>query len=674
MPVLAAAIVAAVPALTAFAEAIALTAIMVGAGVLLQAALEAVTRGSFIDRVRALFNLRTLINQIMAQPMSQESIRAQGGDAGTLAQNAGAAIAATAAAQIPPLTFPYDATLEELELWYAGEAALWSLGVSTQARIDSARSFYVYEGTVLRAALAGPVSIAPLQAVTPLTQVQVPGFGTVGVTVRVGGALITGAAQPVAPTAPTTVQFPAINVAAPVVNVAAPNVMVQAAPAPNVLVQAPAVDMAALVVPLAASLALVGTQVATGLAANAGPRAHAAQQARYGCQSDFLGGLMGVVGKIGPQLATGLILATDNPIRQALDRLVASIITSELDLSRLVVPRTYDQAVANASTRLTQAVGFGLQAQAIAYTAEAMTPLKQMGFSQIAGFMGELAGFGRIAGGLMGTVETAAIYRPLQYEANKRFRPTVPGPGELSRLFERYEIRAEGTPEAPGFRDSMAVHGLPDYWIGALEEELGAHPGILQAVRLSAAFPIRRLPGYATPPAAVRDWLTRAGFSGDLVDSPDWYFTWAAAKGGMDPVDLPLVVQVARRAQARVERSAYLGVVSTLVRDGFLGLEAARKELEAAYEFTDPWDARLKVWERQRDQKLLSDTRAVVIMSMSRGLITRGEARDQLGQLGMDGQRAELEVLKGTLGMLPGMKISISAPEEVLEEPVGEEV
>ena len=673
MPALALALIAAVPYLEAFAVAIATTAIMVGAQQLLTAALEEVQRGNWLEKARALLNLRTVINNIMSQPLAQASISAQGGDAGALAANAGSAIAATIAATIPPLIVPFQPTIEELELWYQSEANLWQQGLSTQERINAAYSYYVSLGTTLRAVQAAAPA-APVQLVTPLTQVAVPGFGTVGVTVRVAGQLITtGAAAPAAPALAPAVQLPAINVAAPVVNVAAPNVMVQAPPAPNVLVNNN-IETAAMTAAIAGSLALIGTQVATGLAANAGPNAHAAQQARYGCQSGFLPGLMGVLGTIGPQLAAGVVLGTDNPIRRALEALVSQVITAELALDRLVIPNTYEDAVANASARLTQAVGFGLQAQAIAFTAEAMTPLKQMGFAQIAGFMGELAGFGRMAQGLMGTVENAAVVRPLQYQANLRFRPVVPGAGELSRLFERYEIPAQGDRSRPGFRDSMALQGLPDYWISALEEELGSHPGVLQAVRLSAAYPIRKVPGYATPPEAARAWLTRAGFSGDLVDGPDWYFTWVAAKGGMDPVDLPLVVQVARRAQARVERSAYLGVVSTLVRDGFLGLEAARKELEAAYEFTDPWDARLKVWERQRDQKLLSDTRAVVIMSMSRGLITRGEARDQLGQLGMDGQRAELEVLKGTLGMLPGMKISISAPEEVLEEPVGEEV
>lgn len=672
MPVLAAAIVAALPALAYLAEAIAASAILVGAGALLTAALEDISRGSYIDRIRALFNLRGLISNIMSQPLVQEVLTRQGAEANLLAQSAAVAITATATSQLPLLTFPYEASLEELGLWYQGEAALWSLGVSSQERIDIARSFYITQYATLTAAQpAAPA--APVQLVTPLTQVAVPGFGTVGVTVRVAGQLITtGAAAPVAPALAPAVQLPAINVAAPVVNVAAPNVMVQAPPAPNVLVNNN-IETAAMTAAIAASLALVGTQVATGLAANAGPNAHAAQQARYGCQSGFLPGLMGVMSTIGPQLAAGVVLGTDNPIRRALEALVSQVITAELALDRLVIPNTYEDAVANASARLTQAVGFGLQAQAIAFTAEAMTPLKQMGFAQIAGFMGELAGFGRMAQGLMGTVENAAVVRPLQYQANLRFRPVVPGPGELSRLFERYEIPAQGDRSAPGFRDSMALQGYPDYWISAMETELGSHPGLTQAARLAATYPPRRVPGYATAPEGVRAWLTRAGFSGDLVDGPDWYFTWVAAKSGLDQVDLPLVVQMARRTQARVERTAYLGVVSTLVRDGFLGLEAARKELEAAYEFTDPWEARLKVWERQRDQKILSDTRAVVIMSMSRGLITRGEARDQLGQLGMDGQRAELEVLKGTLGMLPGMKISISTPEEVLEEPVGEE-
>ena len=548
----------------------------------------------------------------------------------------------------PALTFPSFATLAEADSYRAFWTSMYQANVLTEAQIRQVENHYYAEWMRLSA----PPALVPTVFETT---VPVPGFGFAGVRVGVGVVGAPPVAAPVITPAPAVALPPiTVNVPQPEVTVYPPNIQVMPSPAPNVQVN-PILDTAPIGLAMAGAMPLVGVSVAQGILANAGPTAHAGQQARYGCQGGFIGSLLSLATSIGPQVAMGVILATDNPIRQALDRLVQGIISAELDPSRLVAPTSYEDAVANASTRLTQAVGFGLQAQAIAYTAEAMTPLKQMGFSQMAGFMGELAGFQRIAAGLMGTIENAAIYRPLMWEAQRRYRPNIPDDRQLTLMYQKRSLTRA---ELSDFQERL---GLPDLYIRRLPGFIFNDPNPALIIR---AFQIAE-------PGAVEfseDDRRIAEIAGIDLSAPDAYFRLKLAKSGLDDTDVQAFVPVIKMGILRREQTLRYGYIERLYRDGFIGVERAREEINKAREPAGVVDYRMAALELSREYTLLADTRAAVLMSMSRGLITREEAREKLGSLGMDGQKVELEVLKATLGMLPGMRLTISRPEEALEE------
>ena len=641
-------IIQALPWLAAFATSLATAAYLQGVAPKLEEDLNRLLASSGIQKIRATLAVAGTIKQLIGLPLTQATITAAGGDPMAVMAQTEAAVAQQLQSLVPPLTYPTFAALQDVDQWRLTWTALYVAGVIPETTIRQVETWYASEWT----RLSVPAVVAP---VIPATQVAVPGFGTVGVTVRVGGVLVTPAAAP-AVTAPQyiVVQAPAVSMAPPVVNVAAPNVTVLPAAAPQVLVNAP-VDTAPIAASFATSIPLMATALAAGLAANAGPNAHSAQQARYGCQGGFIGSLLGLATSIGPQVAAGVILATDNPIRQALDRLIGQLIAAELDPTRFTVPTTYDQAVANASTRLTQAVGFGLQAQAISFTAEAMTPLKQMGFGQIAAFIGDLAGFKRVADGLMGTVESAAIFRPLMYEANRRFRPNIPDDRQLTLMFQKRSLTRQ---ELSGYQERL---GLPDLYIDRLPGFIFNDPNPGLIIR---AFQIAE-------PGAVKfseDDKRIAEIAGIDLTEPDAYFRLKLAKSGLDDTDVQAFVPVIKMGILRREQTIRYTKIEQLYRDGFIDEARAREEITQARSPASVPDYRMAAMNLSREYEVLRDTRASVLMAMSRGLVSRDEARAQLAKLGMPGDRVELEVIKATLGMIPGVRLTVSRPEELLEE------
>ena len=637
------------------AAALGTVAVMTGTAAKLQEDLEAVQRALYLGRTRAWLQVRDDFSQLLASPLAQEALTAQGEDPFLLSQSLLAASNNEALKSFLLNPFPTMSSLQETDQYYALINELFQTNLMDRSVYLAAYSWYQAEYSRLTSGAAVPTTVPTLTEVLPLTTFPLGGGLTAGVRVRVG---VVGATAPTIP-APTTA--PAVALTAPIVTVIVPpiavppaQVVVQPIPAPQVTVNAP-VDTAPIGLAMAGAIPLLGAQLLSGLAASAGPSAHAAQTARYSCMGGFLGPLLGLARSIGPQVAAGVILATDNPIRQALDRLVASIIEAELDPSRFVVPTSYEEAVANASTRLTQAVGFGLQAQAIAYTAEALTPLKQMGFSQMAGFMADLAGFQRIAAGLMGTVESAAIYKPLMYEANRRYRPNIPDDRQLTLMFQKRSLTRA---ELSSFQERL---GLPDLYISRLPGFIFNDPNPALLIR---AFQL------AEPGAVIfsPDDQRIAEIAGIDLTQPDAYFRLKLAKGGLDDTDVQAFVPVLQMGILRREQTMRYDAINRLYRDGLIDEGRARQEIGLARAPAPITDYRLAAMTLQREHRILTDTRATIVMSMTRGLITREEAREQLGRLGLDGQRVELEVLKGTLGMVPGMRLEISRPEEALEE------
>lgn len=561
----------------------------------------------------------------------------------------------------PELALPTLASLEQIRIWKQDFASSLILAGMSQA-LPAIGTWSQLEARRLELEAAIPTT--PPTAVTPptvVTPTAPPGYIVITV-----------------PAAEVTLQPSYIVVPAPLVNVALPQlgvtnlvqtgaITVEAAAAPNVAVEN-IVDTSSIAAALAAAIPLMGITAATATLANAGPAGHASQMARYDCMSGFLGPLLNIGTRLLPQILAGSVLLFDTPVRQALEHLVTDIFTKQFSLDKFPSPASEDTATEAAAARLLQAVGFGLTAQGIAYTAEAMTPLKQMGFNQLAGFIGDVAGFKRIADGLMGTIEQAAIYAPLRWRANRQFRPTLPGVGDLEMMYAKKEIPGDAPEGELGLSEALTKMGYSEEWIKVYKEYLWMDPRLGEVIRIGQFFSPALVPSLARPSSAIAEWMRRANIPSQYIESSDWYFAWRAAKGGYAPDDVAIIAETAKRATCRREQTLFLDAITRLARDGFITRDTLADYTLEAWAFSNPIEARLRATDLQTEYRILSDTRSVVLMSMARGLVTRDEAREKLTSLGLDSTRVELEILKATLGMIPGVRLTVSRPEEMLEE------
>lgn len=402
---------------------------------------------------------------------------------------------------------------------------------------------------------------------------------------------------------------------------------------------------------LASSAPLIGLLASTGVGAlarsmaeatfaSAGPSAHAAQQARYGCMGSFLSPLLGVIGKLGPQIAAGAMLAGDNPIRRQIDAVIEDALQSGLATADFTAPKDYDQAVANAAARLRQAISFGMTAQGIAYTAEAITPMKYLGFGQLAGFVGDMAGFKRIADGLMGTIEDAAIYQPLRWEANKRFRSRLPAESQLALMYQKRSLTREE------LRDYQERLGLPEQYIQRVPGFIfnDPNPGLL--IRAFQLAP----PGVTTPSP---DDLRIMEIAGIKREDPDWYYKLKFAKSGLDDTDVEAFVPVVKMGLLRREQTLRYSQIERMSREGMITRERAEAEIRAAQVPTDMVQYRLAAMDLQREYEERAELRSVVLQAYGKGHLTESEASGALVDEGFDPRRVRLAVLAKKLGLVP---------------------
>jgi len=580
---------------------------------------------------------------------------------------AAAVLEPTAPTPTVPTSFPTFMTIEDVQAWFGTVLASSFAGLVTLEYVTAAGTWANAQIALLaiQAQLAGlPVTLPGAGAIAGATTVVIPGFGTAQVTVTVQGQVITGL-TPTVPIVQPSIQ--PIVVSAPDVAIGPTTVNVEAPPAPNVWVTPQlsigALEASLLTLPLTLSQTLVGA-----LTASAGGMSHAAALGRNACYGSTTAALLANMLPTALGFFSMRALQSDTGIGGWVKDRAADWIDGLVDPRKYTHVETIDDLVDNASKKLRDAMSFGLQAHMWAVLAESNFVLKSLGLGQVAGFMADMAGFQRLAKATIGEVETAALTTPAKYLANQQLRPNIPGMGDLEMMYAKKEIPFNAREGNIGLSQALALQGYSDEWANIYKEHLFMDPRLGEVIRIGQFFSPALVPALAKAPPNEGKWLEERGVSADVINGPDWYFYWRAMKGGYSPADVPIIAETAKRATVRREQTLFLDAATRLVRDGYKTAAQGEVLITEAWALSNPITARLRAIELQQDYKLLQDTKSIIIMSMARGLITRAEAREQLGILGLDGQRVEIEVLKGTLGMLPGMRLEISRPEEVLEE------
>ncbi len=122
-------------------------------------------------------------------------------------------------------------------------------------------------------------------------------------------------------------------------------------------------------------------------------------------------------------------------------------------------PITPDQAPAIGALVFGFATFAGFAASAIADAGEIQVLGSKISTKYIAGFLGELSGWGRITAATLGVIIGVAVSGPMRYYVQKQFRPIIPDPRLAQNLFQTRDITEME------YRDLLAHGGLSEKWI-----------------------------------------------------------------------------------------------------------------------------------------------------------------------------------------------------------------
>ena len=609
------------PVLTAVAAALAGVAILSGQGEETRQLLEEARDATRSTALSAYRNLRDHFASLLSQPMTQEALR----DQGITTERLIAQVSGATQAKIDELRLPVSlvapGSREALLSWWSLYKDPIGQGWYTEAEAKELTEHFARWWLYFNAQEAGGA-----QAPTPPWTPPVP--------VPPSVQQIIDAFRASFP--PINLHLPALNVVVqqPAITIPAPNVVVNNPPFP---------DISKGFMGLGNVLGGVGVgsltfALSSALSATAGPRAHAGQQARYSCQGSFGPPLGEVSRNLLPSILSGSYLLFGSVIREGIESFIKSYILRQADPSQFSSPASEQTAVDSAAQRVVQAIAFGLQAHNIALSAEAMTPLKQMGFDQLGAFMAKMAGFDRISEGLVGTVEDAAIYQPLRWIANRRFRPRLPSDQIISLMYQKRSLTREE------LVDYLQRQGLDDTVINRTPGYIfnDPNPGLL--IR---AFQMAE-PGVVDFSQDDQEIMSIAGID---PTSPDAYFQLKFAKSGLDPTDVKAFVPVVRMGILRREQTLRYGQIERMNREGMITRERARVEIEAARVPTGVVEYRLAAMDLQVEYETLNEFRGLVLAAFSKEKLSASEASTALVDAGFNGQRVRLWMLSKLLGL-----------------------
>lgn len=324
-------------------------------------------------------------------------------------------------------------------------------------------------------------------------------------------------------------------------------------------------------------------------------------------------------------------------------------------------------------------------------------PLKQMGLGKLAEIYFGAMNYQAITGAYIMPLTYAAIRNPVQMYFNRMFRTGRPSPGDsfnlrkqnlitkddfdevlsysgypqgwidaLAKLAKTYPAlpdlemmyaKKETTPEQ--FERWMRWWGYDDEMLEVYKRYLWMDPRLTELIRIAQLY---RPPTHPEPQAV--EWLRRAGIP--LTDPDAWWFTYKIAKAGYEPIDIPILTEVAKLGVVRREQTLFFSSAQRLFRDGYI-TEAKVKELTAtAWVAKPPIEYRLMAVELDRDYALKEETVGLLLAAFIRGILDESEAIGLMADLGMDVVRIALRIMRAKLGLIAPVRIEVPREEEIV--------
>ncbi len=147
-----------------------------------------------------------------------------------------------------------------------------------------------------------------------------------------------------------------------------------------------------------------------------------------------------------------------DPIRQAQNALMERVFEEIWNAPELRSPIGPDGAIGVATALFRKAFQLGQLAHLLSVLAETVTPLKTLGLGQVAAFLADMAGFAKIGGAMMGSIESQALARPWGYQLNARTLTNRPNAGQLGALASDQAITRQQ------YVAEMAYQGYASTW------------------------------------------------------------------------------------------------------------------------------------------------------------------------------------------------------------------
>jgi len=281
---------------------------------------------------------------------------------------------------------------------------------------------------------------------------------------------------------------------------------------------------------------------------------------------------------------------------------------------------------------------------------------KHLGLGQISAVIWDATQFRLITGAFMGALAFFALRVPLQYYFRDLFRPNLLEPRDFMELmsrkaFERPEVLMPPA-EAEAFNRAMEVDGST-----FISRMLGFYGYRSEMEPFYRELSNSRLGYFALAAVArfgmfdeawYRESLSRAGYSERVKDQ---------------------LINVYGQMAIQAGRGKFLTAAQRGYRDGWLTADALRGQLAGWGFGADMVEGVIDGVDFQADLELRNQVASLVLRAYARGIVSEGEARGMLTDMGMDGARASLSLLQEKMGLLPRVRLSMEGIEEVPYQP-----
>ena len=213
-------------------------------------------------------------------------------------------------------------------------------------------------------------------------------------------------------------------------------------------------------------------------------------------------------------------------------------------------------ALATAGSLYVMSMTAGSGAHILSTALNLIPTLNWVGMSQLAGFVGEAAGFAALTKATYGVLVDDALSWPLRYHWNQMLRPRIPTEGEIYTMGRKRGLtRGE-------FGQAMAYQGLPDQWIDKEYQFFWTDPSPMWLLRMSEVSNPK-----IEPSGTFLPWLDQ--WLPNWRDDPWAWYRMKLMLAGFEDTDIPAFVDAFQRRMVSSAVTQVKTSVRAMVREAY---------------------------------------------------------------------------------------------------------